>query len=38
MKQDAKKARKKKDVLKLSTKVKAGVYAGIGLTLGGGRS
>lgn len=38
MKQDTKKARKKKGVLKLSTKVKAGAYLGVGLTLGGGRS
>jgi hypothetical protein len=27
-----------KEVLKLSTKVKAGAYVGVGLSVGGGRS
>jgi hypothetical protein len=38
MKRNAKKAKSRKEVLKLSTKVKAGAYVGVGLSLGGGRS
>jgi len=37
MKRESKKAKNKKEVLKLSTKVKAGAYIGVGLSVGGGR-
>ena len=38
MKNNEKKARKKGNMFKLSTDVKAGAYVGIALSVGGGRS